>query len=149
GVPGFLNITTAPFVKIGSEYYLIKSNAVNWYAAYESCRHLGAELIAFKSLEEFYLIAQYLSENNLVELYWTAGTDLAEQDEHVWFSNGQPLSSDLWFPGEPNNQGNVEHCDEIKVRSEDRLGLNDRNCSVLNPYICKAAQPKTASFIIW
>ncbi|XP_016997649.2 C-type lectin 37Da-like [Drosophila takahashii] len=148
GVPGFLNITTAPFVKIGSDYYLIVREDVNWYAAYESCRQKDAFLISFDDLEELNLIAQYLVDTDADVSYWTSGADLAEQDKHKWFSNGRALSSDLWLPGEPNNSGNVERCVEFGIRLE-VPGLNDRNCIRLNSYICKAPQPKTASFIVW
>ncbi|XP_016982784.1 C-type lectin 37Da-like [Drosophila rhopaloa] len=148
GVPGFLNITTAPFVKIGSGYYVFKSEKVNWYAAFESCRQMDAELIAFENLEELELISQYVTESNLFPRYWTSGTDLAEEDKHTWFSNGQPVSSTLWLPGEPNKQDDVEHCDEFNIKNGGG-GLNDRFCIRLNGYICEAHQPKTASFIIW
>ncbi|KAH8352097.1 hypothetical protein KR084_001944 [Drosophila pseudotakahashii] len=153
GIPGLLNITTAPFVKIGSNYYYInecKSEGVIWYAAFESCRLMEADLIAFESLEELELISEYLIQNNMTSVhnYWTAGTDLAVQGKHVWFSNDQPVTKDLWFPGEPNNENNEEHCDELKFNHLG-LGLNDRICSHEDGYICKAKQPKTASFIIW
>ncbi|XP_017110432.1 C-type lectin 37Da-like [Drosophila elegans] len=148
GVPGFLNITTAPFVKIGSGYYIFESKAVNWYSAFESCRQMEADLIAFESPEELNLISEYITEVSKVVSYWTSGTDLTEQGKHIWFSNGQPVSSDLWLPGEPSNSGNVERCVEFGIRSK-VTGLNDRNCIRLNGYICKAPQPKTASFVIW
>ncbi|KAH8352099.1 hypothetical protein KR084_001942, partial [Drosophila pseudotakahashii] len=137
-----------PFVKIGSDYYLFVREDVNWYAAYESCRQKDAYLISFEDLEELNLIAQYLVDTDAAVSYWTSGADLAEQDKHVWFSNGQPVSSDMWLPGEPNNYGNAEHCDEVGIRSG-VAGLNDRICIRTNSYICKAPQPKTASFIVW
>ncbi|XP_037707853.1 C-type lectin 37Da-like [Drosophila subpulchrella] len=149
GVPGFLNITTAPFVKIGSNYYFIESNGANWYAAFESCKQKDADLIAFESLEELQLISQYLINNNMAAYYWTSGTDLAKQDKHVWFSNGRPVASDLWRKGEPNNENDEEHCDELKIEPGVGVGLNDRRCSYIDGYICKAPQPKTASFIVW
>jgi len=149
GVPGFLNITTAPFIKIGSNYYFIETKGLNWFAAFESCKQIQADLIAFESLEELQLISQYLINNNMAAYYWTSGTDLAKQDKHVWFSNGQPVASDLWRKGEPNNENNEEHCDELKIEPGVGVGLNDRRCSYIDGYICKAPQPKTASFIVW
>jgi len=53
GIPGFLNIFTDPFIKIGSDYFFIESKIKkNWYDAFESCRQLEADLVAFKNLEE-------------------------------------------------------------------------------------------------
>ncbi|XP_016954755.1 C-type lectin 37Da [Drosophila biarmipes] len=148
GVPSFLNITTAPFIKIGTGYYFIQiSIPKNWHAAFESCRRMEADLVAFESLEEFNMIWSHLSAMHPVRPFWTAGTDFAEQGKHEWFSNGQPVPSTLWRKGEPNNYGNNEHCDNIYVTHG--FGLNDDVCSKLFFYVCKAPQPKTASFIVW
>ncbi|XP_016954648.2 C-type lectin 37Da [Drosophila biarmipes] len=149
GVPESLDIATAPFIKIGENYYLIETKRANWFDAFESCRQKEADLVAFESLEELQLVSQYIINNNLTAFYWTSGTDLAKQDEHVWFSSGQPVASDLWREGEPNNANDEEHCDDLKIQPERGVGLNDKKCSIKGPYICKAPQPKTASFIVW
>ncbi|XP_017110431.1 C-type lectin 37Da-like isoform X1 [Drosophila elegans] len=152
GVPGFLNITTAPFVKIGAGYYFVESaNKKNWFDAYESCRRMEADLITFDSLVEMNQITEYLIDTIVAQnlsLFWSSGTDFAEQDKHVWFSNGQLISSELWLPGEPNNLHNEEHCDNLKINNG-LGGLNDDRCEELHYSICEAPQPKTASFIIW
>ncbi|XP_017110436.1 C-type lectin 37Da-like [Drosophila elegans] len=149
GVPDILNITTVPFRKIGSSYYNIASKTVSWYTAFASCRQMRADLIAFESLEELNLISQYLIDENIViKSYWTSGTNLAEQDNHVWFSNGQAVSSDLWISGGPINENKVEQCDELIIEPGRRVGLNDKKCSYLTSFICKVRQPKTASFLI-
>jgi len=148
GVPSFLNVTTEPFIKIGNGYYFIQNKLPeNWHAAFESCRQMEADLIAFESLEEMEMIWKHLSAMNPVRPFWTAGTDFAVQDKHVWFSNGQPVPSNLWRKGEPNNYENNEHCDNIYVTHD--FGLNDDVCAKLFYYVCKAPQPKTASFIVW
>jgi len=108
---------------------------------------MEADLVAFESLEELDLVWKHLSAIKPVKAFWTAGTDLAEQGKHVWFSNGQPVPSNLWRKGEPNNYKNNEHCDTIFIT--DGFGLNDEVCAKLFYYVCKAPQPKTASFIVW
>jgi len=151
GVPGFVNVTQSlpPFIKIGSNLYIIESNGDNWYAAFESCKQKDADLVAFESLEELKLVSQYLIDNKMAAQHWTSGTDWAKQDKHVWFSNGQPVASDLWLKGEPNNEFKAEHCDELRIKPGVGVGLNDKNCSFILGYICKAPHPKTASFIVW
>jgi len=149
GVPGFLNISTDPSIKIGSNCFFIESKIKkNWYDAFESCRQMETDLVAFKNLEELNEIYEYLFQNNgdLLD-FWIAGTDLAKQ-VHIWFSNGQPVSSDLWRKGEPNNLNNIEHCDNIYSKN-DMIGLNDANGLKSCFYICKAPQPITAYFIVW
>jgi len=86
GIPSFLNITTAPFTKIGTGYYFVQTNLEkNWHGAIESCRQMEADLVAFESFEELDLVWKHLSAIKPVKAFWTAGTDLAEQGKHVWF----------------------------------------------------------------
>ncbi|XP_068140854.1 C-type lectin 37Da-like [Drosophila tropicalis] len=149
GLPGFTNITTEPFLKIGEGYYYIETNLnKNWFEAYETCRLIGAELIAFETIEEWNLVNQYLQDKKINDVtYWTSGTDLGNTGKHVWFSNGLNITLDeIWYPGEPNNGGGVEHCDEMCYIN---YGFNDRVCSYNTRYICEAPQPKTAAFVVW
>ncbi|KRJ97280.1 C-type lectin 37Da [Drosophila yakuba] len=128
----------APFVKIGGGYYFIERNLQkNWFDAYESCRRLQAELITLETEDELRLVSKYLTQNNIFDRYWTSGTDLSEQGKHVWFSNGQPLSSQLWYSGEPNNKDKKEHCDELGNRIKDKPGMNDLDCNSKIGYICE------------
>ncbi|KAH8352096.1 hypothetical protein KR084_001943, partial [Drosophila pseudotakahashii] len=138
GIPASSNITTDPFLKIGLNYYFIESKIQkNWYAAFESCRQMEAELIAYDSLDELKLISKYLIDKNIVNSYWASGNDLAKQGNHVWHSSGQPVASDLWHKGEPNNNKGKEHCDHLWI-NKGVGGLNDYVCSVARLYICKA-----------
>nr|XP_017002266.2 C-type lectin 37Da-like [Drosophila takahashii] len=152
GIPDDLNFTTGPFVKIGHGYYYIETKAEkNWFDAAESCHRMDAKLIAFETKEEWDLINQYLLNNNIYEIYWTSGADLANQGKHDWFSTGDPITLDIWYPGEPNNQYDNEHCDELGDRGDasNYNVLNDRPCNYTRRYICERSYPKTASFIIW
>ncbi|KRJ97277.1 C-type lectin 37Da [Drosophila yakuba] len=148
GVAVYLNTPTDPFVKIGDNYFFVESKReINWYDAFEACRQMNADLVAFKDLKEQKLVSQYLVGKKLIDNFWTSGTDFAKQDYFVWFSTGQPVATDLWCKGEPNNAGGIEHC--VEFLSNVGLGLNDRNCSLPRGYICQAPQPKTVSFIVW
>ncbi|KAH8260505.1 hypothetical protein KR038_002682, partial [Drosophila bunnanda] len=154
GIPDFLNITTEPFVKIGNGYYFFESNITkNWYDAYQSCRNMGAGLIDFESIEEWNLINNYLNDTGIYKKYWTSGTILADKSDikkRTWFSTGKPMSLDIWYPGEPNNLGGNELCDEMgKYQVPKIWGLNDANCNLRTCFICKASKPATASFLVW
>ncbi|KAH8360866.1 hypothetical protein KR084_009537, partial [Drosophila pseudotakahashii] len=141
-----------PFVKIGHGYYYIETRTEkSWFDAFESCRRIAAHLIAFETFEEWDLVNQYLFRNEISDIYWTSGADLAQKGKHDWFSSGEPISLDIWAPGEPNNVGGVEHCDELgyKATSTNYNVLNDKDCEVKRRYICERLYPKTASFVIW
>ncbi|KAH8352095.1 hypothetical protein KR084_001938, partial [Drosophila pseudotakahashii] len=149
GIPGFLNISTAPFMKIGSGYYFIESKILKtWNEAYKTCRNMDANLISVESKSKLNLLTKYLIEMKQFKLFWSSGIDILKQGKHIWLSTGQPVTSDLWLPGEPNNVGNNEHCDELEIHPEIG-GLNDKSCASLNYFICEAPQPKTASFVVW
>ncbi|KAH8334539.1 hypothetical protein KR059_011240, partial [Drosophila kikkawai] len=133
------SLNPSQFIKIGKgSYYIETVSRKNWFAAYESCRQMKASLIAFESLDEWKLVNQYLRDMQIYRKYWTAGTDWAEQGKHVWFSNGQPLSLDIWRAGEPNNYNGDEHCDEAGPAIVP--WLNDIVCTTLRIYICKAPE---------
>nr|NP_001162870.1 seminal fluid protein 24F, isoform A [Drosophila melanogaster]NP_001245869.1 seminal fluid protein 24F, isoform B [Drosophila melanogaster]ACG69543.1 seminal fluid protein 24F [Drosophila melanogaster]ACZ94161.1 seminal fluid protein 24F, isoform A [Drosophila melanogaster]AFH03545.1 seminal fluid protein 24F, isoform B [Drosophila melanogaster] len=140
-----LQTTNDTFVRIGNSYYLIERKLQkNWFGAYEICRQQQAELISLETFDELRLVSEYLLANNIFERYWTSGTDLGTKGKHVWFSNGQPLSTDLWYGGEPNNKNNEEHCDELgsDFRPTKSPGMNDRNCNFESSFICEEVQPK-------
>uniref|UniRef100_A0A6P4FMP8 C-type lectin domain family 17, member A-like n=1 Tax=Drosophila rhopaloa TaxID=1041015 RepID=A0A6P4FMP8_DRORH len=144
--------STSPFVKIGNGFYYFEPVLEkNWYAAFESCRRMDADLISFDSIEEWNAINQYILSNKIDHLYWTSGTDFAENGKHKWFTTGEPITLNIWNEGEPNNLGLNEHCDEMgKGRTENNYNvLNDKSCYSERLYICKTRQPKTASFLIW
>ncbi|KRF98808.1 uncharacterized protein Dwil_GK27804 [Drosophila willistoni] len=153
GLPGFSDVTTAPFLKIGEGYYYVETaSKKNWFEAYETCRLIGAELITIDTLEEWLLVNQYLRDMNIDgEPYWTSGTDLAIQGQHIWFSNGLNITLDeIWYPGEPNNKGGNENCDHMSFSKDNNpTGMNDNDCNLAYRYICEAPQPKTAAFIVW
>ncbi|KRF98807.1 uncharacterized protein Dwil_GK26864 [Drosophila willistoni] len=146
------NISTTPFIQIGNGYYFIHvEKTKNWFDAYESCRLIGAELITFNTMEEWNNILQYFKNNEKTYVFWTSGTDLAKEGNHVWFSSGQAISLDIWASGEPNNEDGLEHCDTFLTRPSSSVSpcMNDRKCDQKLLYIYEAPQPKTASFIVW
>lgn len=141
-----------PFIKIGPGYYYInRKTPRNWFEAFAACRQLGANLIAFETIEEWNLINRFLWKYKIMDRYWTAGTDWANQGKHVWLSTGQPILLNLWGPGQPDNYQGREHCDEIGYMAieSNYNSFNDCTCDKNLLYICEAAQPKTASFVIW
>ncbi|XP_017153708.1 C-type lectin 37Da-like isoform X1 [Drosophila miranda] len=135
------NLTLGPFVKIGNGlYYIEVMLQKNWFDAYESCRRMGAALISFETILEWHLINMYLFKMNIYDIYWTSGNNLSNGGRHTWHSTGAPVTLDIWAPGEPNNRGGNEHCDELGYlgTSTNYNVFNDKDCSVQRRYICEA-----------
>ena len=63
------------------------------------------------------------------------GSDLVKQGDFVWTDGTHlPLNASVWRPGEPNNQGNLEHCLDIYTTI---YKVNDDRCDFKLPYICQ------------
>ncbi|KAH8333700.1 hypothetical protein KR059_002584, partial [Drosophila kikkawai] len=151
GIPEQLNVPTKPFKKIGNGYYYIQgAKKVNWFAAAQECAERGAELVDFKTLDEFNILNHYLNDSYTHIMFWTSGTNLADPKSYVW-ANGKPIDLDIWYPGEPNNLNGTENCAELGHDDfpAKAFGLNDINCLSERLYICKARQPKTVSVVVW
>ncbi|KAH8329083.1 hypothetical protein KR074_003511, partial [Drosophila pseudoananassae] len=132
--------TAVEFVQLGNKsYYFETKEYKNWFDAAQSCHKLNADLISFETYLEWHYINFYLWTNYIDDVYWTSGTDLAEQGKHRWFATGNPIDQDIWYPGEPNNLGGDEHCDEIGSKREivKSHSLNDNNCKIPRRYICE------------
>ncbi|KAI8038689.1 hypothetical protein M5D96_008597 [Drosophila gunungcola] len=152
GIPKYLNFSTSPFVKIGAGYYYFDTKVKkNWFDAAQSCHRKNAHLVAFETVHEWDLVNRYIFKKKLETLYWTDGTSLANKGKHYWFSIGDPITANIWYPGEPNFQNGNEFCDEMGYRrtATSYLLLNDRTCDNLVNYICEKDYPKTASVVVW
>ncbi|KAH8329019.1 hypothetical protein KR074_001648, partial [Drosophila pseudoananassae] len=136
---GVLNLYNAPFVKIGNGHYFFVSNMeTNWFDAYEYCRGMDTHLITFETMDEWNLISDYMKDKEMTDFYWTSGTDLANYGTHTWFSNGKPITLNIWRIGEPNNYGGNEHCDAFYIFPvTQHSALNDEQCVTLRRFICE------------
>ncbi|XP_017112458.1 C-type lectin 37Da-like [Drosophila elegans] len=135
GIQDYLNIMTDPFVKIGQgHYYIDTREKKNWFDASETCHRINAHLIAFETIEEWDLVNQYLLKNQINDIYWTSGADLANQGKHDWF----------YYNGN-------EHCGELRGRQAptNYNSTNDSQCVSDRHYICEKSYPITASLVSW
>ena len=66
--------------------------------------------------------------------FWLSGSDQASEGNWVWKNTGQPVSGNMWRPGQPDNAGGKEHCNEIHL---DKLDWNDCICASHRAVICE------------
>ncbi|XP_037708511.1 C-type lectin 37Da-like [Drosophila subpulchrella] len=151
GNPHNLAINSSPFIKIHEGYYYFGQDSVNWYVAYENCRKLGSELVAFESNQEFDAVIGYIGRNLERRKFWTSGNDLGKTGTHKWFSNAQHINLNRWASGQPDNYKGVEHCIQfgyIYVNSKE-YQLDDNPCSASKNYVCEAPEQETISIVVW
>ncbi|XP_016963314.1 C-type lectin 37Da-like [Drosophila biarmipes] len=151
GNPNNWPMDSSPFIKIHEGYYYFGPDAVNWYIAYENCRKLGSELVAFETNEEFDAVIGYLNSNLPRGKYWTSGNDLGKTGAHNWFSSAQRISINRWAPGQPDNYKGVEHCIQFGYiyGNSNNYQLDDNPCGALKNYVCEAPKQETISIVVW
>ncbi|KAL4711449.1 hypothetical protein ACJJTC_005573 [Scirpophaga incertulas] len=134
---------TMPLIKSGEKrYYLGIFFKANWFKAQHYCRFHGMHLASISSQQENDKLEQYVKDSGLGhEHFWTSGTDLAEEGNFYWMSNGRPLTYVNWNSGEPNNfryeNGEEENCLELWNRDGKGLKWNDSPCSFETYFICE------------
>lgn len=66
-----------------------------------------------------------------IDSLWIGASDILDEGQWIWVSDGSNLTFSLWNDNEPNNAGTGEDCCEIE------MGWNDSPCDLTNPYVCK------------
>ncbi|KRF82489.1 uncharacterized protein Dvir_GJ26569 [Drosophila virilis] len=107
GLPINIDFTTAPVF-----YFFENATKRNCYDAFEQCRQMNATLISFEAVEEWCSIDRYRKSLGDENRYWTSGTDLAQEESHVWFAIGKPKNNNVWAADKPKNDGS-KHCNEL------------------------------------
>ncbi|XP_069120617.1 macrophage mannose receptor 1-like isoform X2 [Argopecten irradians] len=126
------------WVRYGSSCYRYQyKDAKSWYEAKNWCKLQGGDLVKIETTAERTWILRQLgnlqSHQHAHPQWWTGMNDLDATSAWQWSdrSTVDPRVF-LWLPGNPNNQGNREHC----VRFEN-LKMNDRPCGERINYVCE------------
>jgi len=80
--------------------------ALTFNAAAGACRTRGASLVTIADEGEDTFVFDQLIASGMWP--WLGGTDEGSEGSWRWVT-GEPWSYAPWYPGEPNNQGGVEH----------------------------------------
>uniref|UniRef100_A0A672HW07 CD209 antigen-like protein E n=1 Tax=Salarias fasciatus TaxID=181472 RepID=A0A672HW07_SALFA len=117
------------WVYFRSSFYYISSTEKTWQESRDDCLSRGADLMIIDSQEE-----QDFSRR-LSKKMWFGLTDRTQDGTWRWV-DGSPLNTSYWFPGEPNNLGEMEDCAEIHSSAEGN-NWNDLLCDSQNHWICE------------
>lgn len=152
GASGNIYLNPAPFIKLATGYYYFEFNRkTNWFEAYEACRRINGHLVSFETWEELEAVVRYIRGTTYTDRFWTSGTDYAHHGHYVWFATGKQIDLDIWWPNEPNNFNDAEHCAELSINTQTNQlkGIADVGCVLSRAYICEAEEATTASVAIW
>ncbi|CAL4060926.1 unnamed protein product [Meganyctiphanes norvegica] len=112
-------------------YYIIGVRAT-WADAQKMCQSQGGELAQPADLHSF----QQLFDKELEYGYWLGGSDSDNEGSWRWVVSGELVSNeDSWYPGEPNNADDNEHC--LFMVQDRQPPLDDRSCEDEYKFICE------------
>lgn len=116
-------------------YSLSTDLRTNFHDALAACRTAGGTLALVRD-EDTMQFLRRLSVRKFMMDYWIGLTD--KHREGQWFfSDGTRLRSnfDQWFPGEPSNHHETEHCACLWMMRG--LKWNDDSCEKQHFYVCQ------------
>ena len=109
---------------------MLSNYLVSWEEAKEACLSMGRILLEPRSAQKYTDAVDYrwVAQKEI----WLGASDLDEEDKWEWASDCEAVSSDAgWYPGEPNNFRNEEHCMVMWPN-----GFVDTNCDRRLPFVC-------------
>jgi len=102
-----------------------------WFQARGDCETLGGFLVTTNTRND--MTAALAVTPNPDGNYWLGGSDLEMEGVFTWHSGErQTIDSNMWYPNQPDNLDNNEHCLVSHLRK-----LNDFSCSQSRKYICE------------
>lgn len=117
---------------VGTE--LLRCNTERtWAEASDDCAAHGGQLWEPRG-EHGWSVAD--SHGDLQDV-WIGLTDMDDEGEFAFLSDGDEVHHAPWAPGEPNNQGN-EDCAQFAGFDGRHTVLNDLTCEATLAYVCEA-----------
>lgn len=98
------------------------------------------ELVAINSEDNFksaLFVIDQSGHKEMTDMYWTSGTDLGNENNFFWASNGECLEYEPFHDGQPDNTNNNENC--VELRNWGNIyKLNDKICDFKQYFICSS-----------
>ncbi|XP_055591297.1 C-type lectin BfL-1-like [Uranotaenia lowii] len=130
--------TFYPQVKVANRY-VVRSDPVDFFQAWQRCRESGLRLATVKSKLDSVKLAEAIetSQSKPKGPWWIAATDLGNSPfKYTWISTNQVLGGYTNFaPKQPDNANGQENC--IEVGRFGAVTWNDWHCTGRIPYICE------------
>ncbi|XP_052840924.1 LOW QUALITY PROTEIN: macrophage mannose receptor 1 [Drosophila gunungcola] len=113
---------------------------VNWFQAQATCAAYGYTLVSItseqdqRSLRNFLFTFARSQQELLADPLWTSGTDLASNNNWVWFSKGRSINYRNFQNGLPGDQSGDSNC--LGINGMNGLWINE-HCSEQRYFICE------------
>uniref|UniRef100_UPI003AAAF204 C-type lectin domain family 4 member M-like isoform X4 n=1 Tax=Centroberyx gerrardi TaxID=166262 RepID=UPI003AAAF204 len=117
---------------IGSSCYFISTEQKNWEESRQACADRQSHLMIINSKDEQDIL------NILNRSVWIGLTDREQEGTWKWV-DGTSLTTQFWYPPQPDNSGQGEDCVEFHNENLPSRGWNDNSCHNVNYWICERA----------
>ncbi|XP_002138973.2 C-type lectin 37Da-like [Drosophila pseudoobscura] len=134
------DIQFSPFVVTDGKYALGTFAKVNWYQAQATCASYGYTLVSITTESDQRALRNFLYTRGssqlqlLNEPVWTSGTDLANSDNWIWFSNGRTFTYRNFQPGFDYYPSGYRHC--LGLYAITSTWVNE-DCSEQRYFVCE------------
>ncbi|KAH8237984.1 hypothetical protein KR032_010052, partial [Drosophila birchii] len=118
------------FERMGTRYFRVVYENVQWDTANERCREMGGYLASFQNEGEFYAVTGRL---NQFQSYWLGINDQETEGHYVSVASGKPAEFLMWDEEQPNDEYHSENCVTIFFNK-----MLDTDCSEFPYFICQA-----------
>ncbi|XP_063420133.1 perlucin-like [Mytilus trossulus] len=121
--------------------YVLLPVPTTWAEALRLCDAVKAKLAWIENGAENTFIVQMLKKANITghsTEVWLGGTDMLLEGMWMWADDMELIQYTNWFPNEPNNAGNNQHCLGMMVNQD--FKWDDYSCSLTNYPLCKRMQ---------
>ncbi|GFO22464.1 LOW QUALITY PROTEIN: perlucin c protein [Plakobranchus ocellatus] len=99
------------------------------------CKSAGGYLVELDDDEEYQFVYDFVTRIRGSNTFWTGGNDIEKEGHFVYFNSKKPVPPlTVWWPGQPDNTANEEHCMEIRLSVG---GLNDWGCHQVGKFVCE------------
>lgn len=131
---------TAQYGESSYEYY---NYQMSWLSALKFCERRGGHLAVVNSAEENEVLYQLAKPYTTYA--WLGGTDDVKEGNWYWINSEDFTLSDKWNSGEPNNDGNGEHCLELMTSDNHPGQWNDisNESTRVKGFICEYDNNRT------
>ncbi|CAL1584535.1 unnamed protein product [Knipowitschia caucasica] len=120
--------------------YKYVSTRLTWGDAEVYCQSQNSNLVSIRDDEENDFVKTLIQNFDHTQgMTWIGLSDNHKEGAWMW-SDGYPVTFNMWFKGEPNNSGGNEHCGEINAGPNKEW--NDHPCSLTYPSVCATRRDK-------
>ncbi|XP_052089187.1 CD209 antigen-like protein C [Mytilus californianus] len=118
----------------GGFCYNFRNIQKSWQSAQEDCKDRNSNLIKVENeVENSWIVSTFLTAQT-IDILWIGASDILNEGQWLWVSDGSNLTFSLWNDYEPNNSGTGEDCSVVKQTG---MGWNDIPCDHTEQYLCK------------